>query len=206
VSAETTWWRRVLAVPVRPRLAFAGLLDGSPESLEARQEPMLALILLAGTAGILATPTWHTLMDNPERDWLVLSVITFIGGALYGAAGYWLAGGALHLGLRGLGSAGDFRRSRHLLALAFVPLALSLAVLPVELAGYGGDVFRSGGADEGAPETVFLLLRLACVVWSLGLLVVGIREVERWPWERVAGAVGLLVLFLAAFLAIPSVL
>jgi len=171
MTAERDWWRRLLAVPVRPRAAFDALRDERPESIEARQEPILAVILLAGIAGILATPAWHTLMDNRERDAVVVAVLTFVGGSFYGAAGYWVIGGALHLGLRGLGTDATYRRSRHLLALSVMPLVLSLAVLPVELAGYGRDVFRSGGADEGTPEAVFLLLRLVCVGWALALLV-----------------------------------
>jgi hypothetical protein len=205
VSEEREWWQRVLAVPVRPRVAFAGLRDDRPEAVEARQEPILALILFAGVAGILATPAWHTLMDDVERDALVVAVLTFIGGSLYGAAGYWIVGGALHLALRGLGSTASYRRARHLVALCLVPLVLSLLVLPVELAAYGGDVFRSGGSDEGTPETVFLVLRLACVAWSVGLLVVGIQELERWTWSKVAGAMALFALVLAAALAIPAV-
>ena len=46
-------------------------------------------------------------------------------------------------------TAGSFRRSRHLLAYAAVPVALSLALLPVKLALYGDDVFHRGGADAG---------------------------------------------------------
>jgi len=206
MSEEREWWQRVLVVPVRPRVAFAGLRDDRPEAVEARQEPILAVILLAGVAGILATPAWHTLMDDVERDALVVAVLTFIGGSLYGAAGYWIVGGALYLALRGLGSQARYRRVRHLVALAVVPLVLSLLVLPIELAAYGGDVFRSGGDDEGAPETVFLLLRLGFVAWSLCLLVVGIQELEGWTWEKVAGAVALFALVLAALLAIPAVL
>ena len=205
MNEEREWWRRVLAVPVRPRVAFAGLSDDRPEAVEARQEPILALILLAGVAGILATPAWHTLMDDVERDALVVAVLTFIGGSLYGAAGYWVIGAALYLALRGLGGTGPYRRARHLVALSVVPLVLSLVVLPLELAAYGGDVFRSGGDDEGAPETIFLLLRLGFVAWALGLLVVGIQELEGWTWEKVAGAVALFALILAALLAIPSV-
>ena len=205
MSAERDWWRRVLVVAVRPRVAFAGLRDERPGDLEARQEPILAVLLLAGIAGILATPTWHTLMDNPERDWIVVVVLTFIGGSFYGAAGYWLVGGALQLALRSLGGTGTYRRSRHLVALASVPVVLSLVVLPVELAAYGGDVFRSGGADEGAPETVFLAIRLAFVGWTIVLVGIGIHELERWPWPRIAGVAGLFALFLAAILAIPSV-
>jgi Yip1-like protein len=206
MSEEREWWRRVLAVPVRPRVAFAGLRDDRPEAMEARQEPILALILLAGIAGILATPAWHTLMDDLERDALVVAVLTFIGGGLYGAVGYWIVGGALYLALRGLGSPSPYRRARHLVALSVVPLVLSLLVLPIELAGYGGDVFRSGGGDEGAPETVFLVLRLGFVAWSLGLLVVGIQELEGWTWGKVAGAVALFALVLAAAFAIPTLL
>ena len=106
---------------------------------------MLAVVLLAGIGGILATPAWHTLMDNSERDAIVVAVFTFIGGGLYGTAGYFMVGGALQLALRSLGTTWTYRTSRHLLALASVPLVLSLAVLPVELAGYGG--------DEGWPWT-----------------------------------------------------
>jgi Yip1-like protein len=206
VSEEREWWRRVLAVPVRPRVAFAGLRDDRPEAMEARQEPILALILLAGIAGILATPAWHTLMDDLERDALVVAVLTFIGGGLYGAVGYWIVGGALYLALRGLGSASPYRRARHLVALSVVPVVLSLLVLPIELAAYGGDVFRSGGGDEGVPETVFLGLRLGFVAWSLGLIVVGIQELEGWTWGKVAGAVALFALVLAAAFAIPTLL
>ena len=50
MSEEREWWRRVLAVPVRPRVAFAGLRDDRPEAVDARQEPILALILLLGLA------------------------------------------------------------------------------------------------------------------------------------------------------------
>lgn len=206
MSEEREWWRRVLVVPVRPRVAFAGLRDDRPEAVEARQEPILALILLAGVAGILATPAWQTLMDDASRDPLVVAVLTFIGGSLYGAAGYWIVGGALYLALRGLGSPAPYRRARHLVALSVVPLVLSLVVLPIELAAYGGDVFRSGGDDEGAPEKIFLLLRLGFVGWTVGLLAVGIQELEAWTWEKVAGAVALSALVLAAALAIPSVL
>ncbi len=196
----------MLAVPVRPRLAFAGLRSDDPEDLEARQEPVLAVVLLAGIGGILATPAWHTLMDNPERDAIVVAVFTFIGGGLYGTAGYFMVGGALHLALRSLGTTWTYRTSRHLLALASVPLVLSLAVLPVELAGYGGDAFRSGGPYDGAPGRAFMLIRLAFVAWTLGLVALGIRELEGWPWTRIAGAAGLFVLFLAAILAVPAAL
>ena len=122
-------------------------------------------------------------------------------------AGYWLIGGALYLGARGLGGLGDYRRARHLLAFALAPLALSLLLLwPVELAAFGTDVFRRGGADEGAAGTLFEGLELAFAVWSASLLLVGVRAVHGWSWWRSLGALGLVALFLAAFAYLPSVL
>jgi hypothetical protein len=77
------------------------------------------------------------------------------------------------------------------LALAAVPLALSLVLLPVRLALYGDDIFRSGGADSGSGAHVFTVLAAGFALWSLALLAVGIRVVEGWSWPRTIGAVGL---------------
>ena len=199
MDREREWWRRTLAVVARPRPVFAALRSDEEADLEARQEPVLAIVLLAGIGGILATPAWAELMDNPERDWLVVAVLTFIGGGLYGVALYWIAGGALALALRGLGGGGGYRRARHLLAFAAVPLVLLIAVSLVEIGLYGKDALRSGGADAGAGGDVFTVLRVALFVWTLGLLAVGVQAVERFSWDRVAGVLALAALFLAAF-------
>jgi hypothetical protein len=199
VDPERQWWRRTLAVLARPRDVFAALRQTGPEEVEARQEPVLAIVLLAGIGGILATPAWSEIMDVRERDALVVTVLTFIGGGLYGAATYWIAGGALAVSLRGLGGAGQYRRSRHLLAFAAVPLVLLIAVTLVELVAYGDDVFRTGGDDEGAGGTAFAVARAAVFAWSAALLVLGIRVVERFSWARVAGSLALVLILLAAF-------
>jgi hypothetical protein len=199
VSLEREWWRRTLAVVARPRSVFAALRADGEDDVEARQEPVLAIILLAGIGCILATPAWAEIMDDPERDALVVAVITFIGGGLYGTAFYWIAGVALGISLRGLGGEGDNRRARHLLAFAAVPLVLLIVVTLVELGFYGEDVFRTAGPDEGAGGDVFDVVRGALVAWALVLLFVGIRVVERFPWPRVAGALGLVVVFVTAF-------
>jgi hypothetical protein len=182
-----------LRVVAEPRPVYAALRNESEEELEARQEPVLALVLLAGIAGVLATPIAGRLYDEPAIDALFVAVWAFIAGALY-------------LALRSLGGHGTYRRARHVLAFSLVPVILSLALLPVELALYGGDIFDSDGADEGTPKTVFAVLRLGFLLWSAGMLVVGIREVEAWSWQRAAGALGLLALFTAAFLYLPKLL
>jgi hypothetical protein len=204
VDLQRQWWRRTFAVVARPRAVFAALRVDGQEEAEARQEPVLAIVLLAGVGGILATPAWAEIMDVRERDALVVTVLTFIGGGLYGTATYWLGGGALGIALRGLGGDGENRRARHLLAFAAVPLVLLIAVTLVEVAAYGDDVFRTGGDDEGAGGTVFDVLRAAVFVWAAILLVIGIRVVERFSWARIAGTLAIVVVLLAALSVVAN--
>jgi hypothetical protein len=204
VESQREWWRRALAVVVRPRAVFAALRGVEEAELEARQEPILAIILLAGIGGILITPAWDTIMDNYERDALVTAVLTFIGGGLYGAALYWIAGTALALVLRGLGGVAPVARARHVLAFACVPLVLLIGLALLEAGLYGADAFRTGGDDEGTHAAVFTILQALVVAWSVGLLVLGVHVVERFSWPRVAASIALVGLFLAAFSVVAN--
>ena len=87
-----------------------------------------------------------------------------------------------------LGSQGTYRRSRHILAFAAVPIVLSLIVWPVKLGVFGEDVFRSGGSDAGAGGTFFVAIWIGFVVWSGALLVIGVRAVHGWTWARAGAA------------------
>jgi hypothetical protein len=168
-----------------PRSVFYAIREDDSDDVGARSEPILLLVWLAGAAGVLASPTAGRLLDDSTYDGVLIAVWTFVAGGLYGAVGYFLIGFAVFFGTRLLGSLGDFRRERQLVGFAAAPLALSLLVLlPLRLALYGGDTFRSGGADQGTGDTVLLALQLAFVAWSLGLLVLGIRVVHGWSWTR----------------------
>lgn len=185
------WWLRTLLVLQRPRPVFVALRDSSTESVADRSEPVLAIVLLTGIALVLQTSTAAHLLDSNDYDGLLVAIWAFLAGGLYGAFGYWIAGAFLYWGGRVLGSQGDFRRARHVLAFAAVPIALSLAVWPVKLALYGEDVFRSGGKDTGAGAHVFAWLELACVAWAAVLLVIGVRSVHGWTWSRAVAACAL---------------
>jgi Yip1 domain len=196
-SAERLWWLRTLATVQAPRAVFAALRNDSDEQAFARQEPVLALILLSGMSAILLTRAASQLLDEPLVDGslFVVAVLVFFLGAVYGVATYWIGGAALYVGLRGAGSNGSYRRARHLLAFATTPLVLGLLLLlPVRLAVYGADVFRSGGDDRGAGRVAFDAAAGLLAVWALGLLVYGICVVERWAPVRALVALGLVVL------------
>jgi hypothetical protein len=197
---DRQWWLRVPAVLLSPRSVFVALRDESREDLDARSEPVLALTCLAGIAVALGTSTAGSLYDDPVYDVLVLAVWAVIAGGFVAFAGYFIVGGALHLGVRGLGSEGSFRRSRHVLGFALAPLALSAVLLwPLGLAVFGTDLFKRGGSDEGAAGSVFHAAELGFALWSAALLLIGVRSVHGWSWPRSLAALGLVALFLAAF-------
>ena len=190
LSAERAWWLRVPGVLLSPRSVFFALREDDPDDVAARSEPVLLLVLLAGMASVLATPTAGALLDKPDYDAILVGVWAFIAGGIYGAVGYVLLGFALFFGAHLLGSRGSFRRERQVVGFAVAPLALSLIVLlPVRLAVYGGDTFRGGGADEGTGETILLVLQLVFVAWSAALLLVGVKVVHGWSWSRSLAAI-----------------
>lgn len=194
------------AVLLSPKSVFVALRDESREDMDARSEPVLALTALAGIAAALASSTARTLYDDPEYDALLVAVWAVVAGGFIAFAGYFIVGGALYLGARGLGSVGTFRRARHVLGFALAPLALSLLLVwPLQIAVFGSDVFRRGGSDDGAGARVFDTLELGFAAWSAVLLVVGVRAVHGWTWGRSLAALGLVALFLAAFAYLPAV-
>jgi hypothetical protein len=183
-SAERAWWLRTLAVLQSPRPVFAALRDDSDEDAQARQEPLLAIVFLAGIAGVLATSVAGQLLDDPEYDGLLIAVWAVLAGGLHGLFGYLLIGALVYFGASVLGGLGTYRRARHLVGFAAAPLVLSLLAWPVRLAVYGQDVFRTGGSDDGAGIRVFQALDAALLVWALVLLLLGVRTVHGWSWPR----------------------
>jgi hypothetical protein len=182
------WWIRTLLVIQAPRPVFVALRDESKESVADRSEPVLAIILLAGIAYALATPTASTLMEDRDYDGLLVAVWAFLAGGIVGTFAYWAFGAVLYGSVRALGSRGSFRRARHVLAFAWVPIVLSLALWPIKLALYGLDWFRPGGSDTGAAADAFRVLDFAFLAWALALLVLGIRAVHGWTWPRALAA------------------
>ncbi len=206
LSPTRAWWLRVPAMLLSPRSVFFALREeDDDDDVAARSEPLLLVIWLAGIAAVLATPTAADLLDDPDYDSTLLAIWAFIAGGIYGFVGYFVIGLAVLFGVRLFGSLGSFRRARQTVGFALVPLAVSvLLVLPLRLALYGGDTFRAGGADEGTGERVLLGAQLVFAVWSVALLVLGIRVVHGWSWLRAVAAVVVAAALLAALAAVLS--
>lgn len=185
------WWLRTLLVLQRPRPVFAALRDDTREAAADRSEQVLLVVLLAGIAIVLATSTAAHLNDDGSYSPILIAIWAFFAGSVYGLFGYFAVGAVLHGGVKALGSQGSYRRSRHVLAFAAVPIALSLIVWPVKLALYGGDWFRAGGRDTGGGGLAFDLVQLAFFAWAGVLVVTGVRAVHGWTWARAAAACAL---------------
>jgi hypothetical protein len=184
-SGDKAWFLRALLVLQSPRPVFAALRDDSDEAAEGRQDVVGALVWLAGISAVLATTVASTLLDDVEIDGALAAVWAFLAGGLYGFALYYVVGKVFHVALRRLGSRGSFRRARHVLAFAATPIALALLVYwPVRIVIYGGDLFRTGGADGRSAGNVLAWVFYAFVVWALWLLIVGVRAVHGWSWGR----------------------
>ena len=160
-----------------PRPVFVALRDDTAPAAADRAEPVLLIVALAGMALALASGAAHS------YDGLMLAVWVFLAGGITGGAAYWFFGALLYGSARALGSAGSYRRARHVLAFACVPLALSLVLIPTGRDAFGWIV-------------------LAFVAWSAVLLVIGVRAVHGWTWARAAAAAALPIAAAGALLAL----
>jgi Yip1 domain len=179
---ERFWLVEAVAVLVSPRAVFEALRDDSEEAARARGEAVLALVLLAGVASVLWAPNVGRLLDDRFVQWdaLLIAIVVFFGGAIYGIAAYWVGGLVLHAAVSPFRFTRSYREARQLLAFAAAPVALSLLLVwPVRLAVYGEDVFKSGGSDRGAGNWTFIAVELAFVAWAVALLVLGLRVSRR---------------------------
>jgi hypothetical protein len=204
-SEQREWWLRALAIFQNPRTVFTAMRDESTDAAVARTEPIIAIAILAGIAGVLSTTLAGRILDDPDYDGLSVAVWAFLGGGIYALMVYWLGGALLHGASSLLGGRSTYRTARHVLGFAAAPLVLLLLLVwPVRLAVYGGDVFRTGGDDAGTGDLVFEALALGFAGWALVLLVIGTRAVHAWSVPRATGAVALAAAPVALIVALSA--
>jgi Yip1 domain len=179
-SLQKEWWLRALAVLTSPRSTFAALRDDSADAAEARQEPITAIVILAGIAGVLTTSLSGRLLDDSNNDGVNVAIWAFLGGAFYGLLVFWLGGLFVYAIAAAVRARASYRQARHVVGLAMAPVALSLlTVWPIRLAIYGEDVFRTGGSDTGAGDKLFEALIVGSFAWSFVLVALGLIELRK---------------------------
>jgi len=200
-ALEREWWSRLSRLLYAPGRVFAELRDESREAADARQEPLVAVLFVAGISMFLSLVALEPPYEHyRELSGLTLTLQSILGGMLVGLSNFWLGGALVYLGARGLGATSGYRLARHITGFATAPFILTLVfVWPVRLALYGGDLFRSGGADDGTGGDVFRAIDALLLVWTLALVLIGIRETQRWPWSKTATAFGIAALFAILF-------
>jgi len=189
-SLEKAWLLRALLVLQSPRAVFAAIRDESKTAVEARQEPITALVWLAGIAAVLAAPAMNTLMDDPARhDAIVVAILVFFAGGIYGIAVYWVLGAVLYYACRWF---------------ALAPIALAVVLFwPIRIAVEGRDLFRYGGSDGGHlfADTFYVF-----VAWAVVLLAIGVRTVHGWSRGRTLAAVAATTVVSALVVLVSSLL
>ena len=156
----------------RPTGVFEALREDTEAAGDARQDAVVVLAFAGGVAGALATAGTGALEDLDPLEKLIW---VFATGFAYGFVGYWVLGWGLSFVVPRLGGRGSRRRTRHVLAFALAPLIFALLAW-----------------------AAYYPLLLLLGVWSLALLVLGLRVVQRWSYARAAVAVGVAVVWLAA--------
>ena len=141
----------VAAAAARAPAAAAGVRRASRRPLRVRRRPRRAGARDRPARGDRARARDRrqpgTCWTTGDYDGLLVAVWAFLAGSLYGGFGYWRSARSSTAACRLLGSQGSFRRSRHVLAFAAVPIALSLVLWPVKLAR-----LRRGCVPERRPR------------------------------------------------------
>ena len=199
---EREWWARLPRLLYAPAGVFAELRDESREAADARQEPLVAIAFLAGIAMFIGIVALEPPYDRYSFDFSAFNLTfeTILGGALVAISNFWLGGALVYLGARGFGAETGYRLARHIAGLATAPFVLALVLaVPVRLGLYGTDLFKATGSDDGAGGNVFVAIDVVALVWTLVLVVIGIRQTQRWAWSRSAAAFGIAALFAMLF-------
>jgi Yip1 domain len=197
-AVERAWWSRLPRLLYAPAEVFAELRDESREASDARQEPIVALTFLAGIAmlvGLVAIqPPYNRFYESLSAFNMTFEAI--LGGALVALSNFWVGGALFYLGARGLGAMTGYRLARHIAGLATAPFVLVLVfAVPARVGLYGVDLFRDTGRDSGVGGDVFIAIDAVALVWTLALVLIGIRVTQRWTWGRAAAALGIAALF-----------
>src|SRR5918994_2000429 len=121
MDPDREWWLRVPAVLLSPRAVFTALRNEERDDLDARSEPVLALVLLAGVFAALTSGAAKRLYDDAAYDGPLVIALWPIELAVFGD----------DLFRRGGDDAGDAGTAFDVVELGFVLWSAALLVIGV---------------------------------------------------------------------------
>ena len=174
-------------LPASRRWCSRALRDDSDEAAEARQEPVLAIVLLAGFAGVLSTSLAGRLLDNPDSAARPFACWLWGFSAAPSTGRHLLAGRADGSRLASRASAGRAPTGRRAMSSASPPRRSRSRCFSSGRSGSrstADDLFRNGRLDTGVGDKIFEGLVVVAFVWTLALVFVGARTVSGLSWPR----------------------
>lgn len=145
------------------------------------------------------------LTSSNSSNWGEVWAIILIGGILAGAVAYYIGGWFYHVRVGWSKGKGDIETARNIYTFSSLAIAItSVGALLFNWMAYGDDYFVTYYSDSSTVDTLFALLALAAIIYSIVISYRAVREVMHVEkgraigWFIVAPAIFYVAIFAAA--------
>ena len=186
-----------------PRMVFKFVTDSNYNGLTT------SLLIFAGIVNALYSASVKNIGDHLSLP--IVLIVCLIGGGIFGWIYFYLYAALLSWTGKWLKGAGNTRSLLRMMSLAFIPSLVLILLFIVRIALYGNEVFQSNidifakGAPTIAAYAFFTFVETAIGVWTLGILIIGISEVQKLSiWKSILNMILPIIIVMAAFLPIAA--
>ena len=186
-----------------PRMVFKFVTDSNYNGLTT------SLLIFAGIFNALYSASFRNIGDHLSLP--IVLIVCLLGGVIFGWIYFYLYAALLSWTGKWLKGAGNTRSLLRMMSLAFIPSLVLILLFIVRIALYGNEVFQSNidifakGAPTIAANAFFTFVEIAIGVWTLGILIIGISEVQKLSiWKSILNMILPIIIVMAAFLPISA--
>lgn len=186
-----------------PRMVFKFVNDSNYNGLTT------SMLIFAGIVNALYSASFRNIGDQMSLP--IVLIVCLIGGGIFGWIYFYLYAALLSWTGKWLKGAGNTRSLLRMMSLAFIPSLVLILPFILRIALYGNEVFQSNidifakGAPTIAAYAFFTFVETAIGVWTLGILIIGISEVQKLSvWKSILNMILPIIIVMAAFLPIAA--
>jgi hypothetical protein len=186
-----------------PRMVFKFVTDSNYNRLTT------SMLILAGIVNALYSASFRNIGDHLPLP--IVLIVCLLGGVIFGWIYFYLYAALLSWTGKWLKGAGNTRSLLRMMSLAFIPSLLLILPFIVRIALYGNEVFQSNidifakGAPTISAYAFFTFVEIAIGVWTLGILIIGISEVQKLSiWKSILNMILPIIIVMVAFLPIAA--